>query len=169
MRNRSRAVLAAMMLAAVMLAVPVSPARAGTASAQFNVTATVLDNCAVSAGNLAFGNYSASSGSPTDATATLSVTCTASLAYTIALDGGTTTSSVSGRAMNDGASHTLSYGLYTSGAYSTVWGDGTGGTATVPGTGTGTAQSVTVYGRIPAAQFVAAGNYSDRVTVTVNY
>ena len=155
---------------AVALGLAASPAMAvQTATAQFNVTATVLDNCAVAASDLAFGNYSASSATPVTATTTLSVTCTANLAYTIALDGGTTASAVTARAMGDGASHTLNYGLYTSSGYSTIWGDGTGGTSTVAGTGSGAAQSVTVYGRIPAAQFVAAGSYSDLVTVTVNY
>jgi len=157
------------LLAAAMLAVLAAPCRAGSASDQFNVTATVLDNCAVSAGDLAFGNYSASSGTATTASSAIQVTCTAALAYTIALDGGATASDVAARAMSDGASHTLNYGLYTSSGYSTVWGDGTGGTSTVAGTGSGSAQSVTVYGRIPAAQFVAAGSYSDLVTVTVNY
>ena len=140
-----------------------------TVTTTFNVTATVLNNCAVSASDLAFGNYSASSGSAVTATTTLSVTCTASLGYTIALDGGTTTGLVAARAMKDAGSNQLGYGLYTSGAYSTVWGDGTGSTQTVPGTGSGSAQSVTVYGRIPAAQYVAAGSYADRVTVTVTY
>jgi spore coat protein U-like protein len=142
---------------------------AQTITSQFNVTATVLNNCAVSASDLAFGNYSASSGTPVTATTTLSVTCTASLGYTIALDGGTTTGLVAARAMKDASSNQLNYGLYTSGAYSTVWGDGTGSSQTVPGSGTGSAQSVTVYGRIPAAQYVAAGSYADRVTVTVTY
>jgi len=140
-----------------------------TVTAQFNVTATVLDNCAVSASDLAFGNYAASSGSPVTATTTLSVTCTASLGYTIALDGGTTTGLVAARAMKDAGSNQLAYGLYTSGTYSTIWGDGTGSTQTVAGTGSGSAQSVTVYGRIPASQYVAAGAYADRVTVTVTY
>lgn len=156
-------------LAAAILAILAAPCRAGSASAQFNVTATVLDNCAVSAGDLAFGTYSASSGTATTASSAIQVTCTTSLAYTIGLDGGTTAGDVTARAMSDGASHTLGYGLYTSSGYSTIWGDGTGGTATVAGTGNGAAQSVTVYGRIPAAQFVTAGNYSDLVTVTVNY
>jgi spore coat protein U-like protein len=142
---------------------------AQTVTTQFNVTATVLNNCTVSASDLAFGNYSASSGTPVTATTTLSVTCTANLGYSIALDGGTTTGLVAARAMKDAGSNQLNYGLYTSGAYSTVWGDGTGSTQTVAGSGNGTAQSVTVYGRIPAAQYVAAGSYADRVTVTVTY
>ena len=158
--------LAAGALALLLLA---QPCRAsGSVSAQFNVTATVLDNCAVSAGDLAFGNYSAGTGTAATATSTVQVTCTASLPYTIALDGGAA-ADVTSRTMSDGASHTLGYGLYTSAAYSTIWGDGTGGTSTVPGTGSGSAQSVTVYGRIPASQFVTAGSYADLVTVTVNY
>jgi spore coat protein U-like protein len=154
---------------AAFLVCAVSPAWAASVSAQFNVTATVLKNCAVSASDLAFGNYTAGSGSPVTATTTVSVTCTAALPYTVALDGGQTTSDVSARAMTDGAAHNLSYGLYTTNGYGTVWGDGSAGTSTVAGTGNGAAQAVTVYGRIPASQFVAAGSYTDRVTVTVNY
>jgi spore coat protein U-like protein len=157
-------------VAGLLLAPPVcSPVWAAAVQAQFNVTATVLNSCAVSASDLAFGTYTAGSGSPLTASTTLLVTCTTSLPYTIALDGGTNTASVAARAMTDGASHNLSYGLYTSSAYTTLWGDGSGGTSTVAGNGSGSAQSVTVYGRIPAAQFVVAGSYSDRITVTVTY
>ena len=154
---------------AVLLVCAASPAWAASVSSQFNVTATVLKNCAVAASDLAFGNYTAGSGSPVTASTTVSVTCTTALAYTIALDGGQTTSDVNARAMTDGAAHNLSYGLYTTNGYATVWGDGSAGTSTVAGTGNGAAQAVTVYGRIPASQFVAAGSYTDRVTVTVNY
>lgn len=160
---RGHGILAAFLVCAA------SPVWAASVSAQFNVTATVLKNCAVSASDLAFGNYTAGSGSPVTATTTVSVTCTQALAYTVALDGGQTSSDVTARAMTDGATHNLTYGLYTTNAYSTVWGDGSAGTATVAGTGNGAAQALTVYGRIPASQFVAAGSYTDRVTVTVNY
>jgi spore coat protein U-like protein len=160
---RGQTILAAFLTCAA------APAWAASVSAQFNVTATVLKNCAVSASDLAFGDYTAGSGSPVTASTTVSVTCTAALAYTVALDGGQTTSDVTARAMTDGAAHNLSYGLYTTNGYGTVWGDGSGGTSTVAGTGSGAAQALTVYGRIPASQFVAAGSYADRVTVTVNY
>lgn len=145
------------------------PALAGTATGQFDVTATVLDNCTVAASDLAFGNYTPSSGSPATASTTLQVTCTPSLAYTIALDGGATTGAVGARAMSDGGSNRLDYGLFTSTGYGTIWGDGTGATQTVAGTGNGVAKPHTVYGRIPASQFVAAGSYTDRITVTVSY
>ena len=143
-----------------------------TVTTTFNVTATVLNNCAVSASDLAFGNYSASSGSPVTATTTLSVTCTASLGYTIALDGGTTTGVVAARAMKDTNSNQLNYGLYTSGAYSTVWGDGTGGSqiyrdaAPAPNSNI----SVPIYGCLRAGQRGAmVGSYQETFAVTVNF
>jgi spore coat protein U-like protein len=43
------------------------------------------------------------------------------------------------------------------------------GTDTVPLTGNGAAQVETVYGQIPAGQFVAPGSYSDTITATVTY
>lgn len=147
---------------------PMAARAAGSAQAQFNVTATVLDSCAVSAGDLMFGSYTAGSPTPLTATSTIQVTCTNGLAYNVSLDGGSTANSVTARAMTDG-SNNLAYALYTSNAYGTIWGDGTLPTARVPGTGTGGAQSLTVYGRIGSGQFVPAGSYSDTITVSVDY
>lgn len=156
-------------LLAVALLAPPAPAWATTTqTTQFTVSATVLDNCAVSAGPLAFGPYSASSGSPVTANSSISVTCTSGLHYTVALDGGTTTLTPAARAMTDG-SHNLGYALYTSSGYSSIWGDGTAGTVTQAGIGNGSAQPMTVFGRIPASQFVASGSYTDTVTVSVIY
>ena len=156
-------------LAALSLMGLAAPALAGQATASFSVSATVQSSCAVSAGNLAFGNYSAATASPNDVTSTISVTCTGGLPYTVALDGGTTTATVNARAMTDGNSHNLTYALYTTSGRSTIFGDGTSSTQTLGGTGNGAAQSVTVFGRIPMAQYVTAGNYTDSVGVTVNY
>lgn len=147
---------------------PVAARAAGSAQTQFNVTATVLDSCTVSAGDLAFGSYTAGSATPLTATSTIQVTCTNGLAYNVSLDGGSTAHSVTARAMTDG-SNNLAYALYTSNAHSTIWGDGTAPTARMPGTGNGGAQPLTVYGRIGAGQFVPAGSYSDTVTVSVDY
>lgn len=146
-----------------------SPAMAGTATGSFNVTATVLANCAVSAADLTFGNYAAGTPSAVTASTSISVTCAPALPYTVALDGGSTTGLVGARAMADAGSHKLNYGLYTSNAYTTVFGDGTGASATSIGLGTGTLQSISVYGKIPAAQYVNAGSYSDHISVTVTY
>lgn len=71
----------------------------------------------------------------------------------------------------------LNYNLYTTAAYSQVWGDGSGSTGVVAGsmvigfvfwptTDTGTH---TVFGRIPGAQDVSPGAYLDTIVVSVTY
>lgn len=51
-----------------------------------------------------------------------------------------------------------------------VWGDGSGGTATVSGAlALPGAIDHTVYGRLPARQNVGAGAYTDTLTVTLNF
>jgi spore coat protein U domain-containing protein, fimbrial subunit CupE1/2/3/6 len=154
---------------ALLLAGLCGPVLAGQATTSFAVSATVQSSCAVSAGTLAFGNYAAATATPNDVSSTISVTCTSGLPYTVALDGGTTTATVNARAMTDGASHNLTYALYTTSGRTTLFGDGTSSTQTIGGTGSGAAQSVTVFGRIPVAQYVTAGSYTDSVGVTVNY
>jgi spore coat protein U-like protein len=142
---------------------------AGTAQASFTVTATVLASCIVSsAGSLGFGNYTASSATPTDAQTSIDVTCSNGLGYTIALDGGGT-SDPAARAMSDGTDD-LTYTLCTDNSYGTIWGDGTSGTSTQSGTGSGAAQNYPIYGRIPVGQYVGAGaGYTDTINVTVTY
>lgn len=167
MRGGPGRIFAASLLLASAVAMPAQALT--TITTQFNVTATVLANCAVSATNLVFGTYTASSPTPLTASSTVSVTCTNSLAYTVALDGGSVAASVAAREMSDGATHTLNYQLYTANTYASIWGDGTASTVTVAGTGNGAAQPLTVYGRIPASQFVTAGSYLDHVTVSVTY
>ncbi|RRA49550.1 spore coat protein U domain-containing protein [Acidipila sp. EB88] len=129
------------------------------------VTATVVAMCTLSAGPLAFSNYS---GSLTTATATLSVTCTSTTTYNVGLDAGAGSgATVSTRLMTlNGA--TLPYQVFQNSAHSINWGN-TVGTDTVAGIGTGTAQSLTGYGLIPAGHLVTPGTYTDTVTATVTY
>jgi spore coat protein U-like protein len=71
--------------------------------------------------------------------------------------------------MTSGA-NLLNYNIYTTAARTTVWGNGTGGTAAIGGTGSGVAQAVTVYGRVGSGQTsVPAGAYADTVAVTITY
>jgi spore coat protein U-like protein len=154
---------------AVFACLPGKGAHAATASSNFTVSATVLASCSVSAANLAFGSYTASNAGPATASSTVSVTCTSGTTYTVALDGGSTSNAMTARNMKDTAGDLLSYGLYTSSAYTTVWGDGTSGTGDNGGTGSGAAQPYTVYGRIPTNQYVPATSYSDQINVTVSY
>ncbi|HEX7027400.1 MAG TPA: spore coat U domain-containing protein [Gammaproteobacteria bacterium] len=144
---------------------------ATTTTTTFGVSATVVDSCSVSASALGFGNVDPVSLASTavDATTTIDVTCANGTAYDVGLDAGTATgATVTTRQMTSGA-NTLNYALYSDTGRTTNWGE-TVSTDTVAGTGDGTAQTLTVYARIPSGQgTVPTGAYSDTITVTVTY
>lgn len=136
------------------------------------------NTCTVAAGVHAFGAYDTIN--PTSGTSSITVTCTHSASpsftfkYTIALSSGS--GSYAARQMTGGGD-TLNFNHYTTAAHSTVWGDGTGGTATIPGSFTvpsgsnsSGSQTQTVYGLIGAAQNVTPASYATLlpITVTVN-
>jgi spore coat protein U-like protein len=122
-----------------------------------------------------FGLYNPLTPTANVATGTVTMTCTVLVSlfesWTIALSPGNS-GSFSARQMLNGSSP-LSYNLYTSAAYSNVWGDGSGSTSLVSGgallsVGT-TVTPYTVYGRIPAGQDSAAGTFLDTIVVTLNF
>jgi spore coat protein U-like protein len=125
---------------------------------------------------VSFGTYNPLAGAPAAATGTVTVSCTVTVvglleSWTVALGTGNS-GSFSARKLLSGPS-ALVYNLYTSGAYSSVWGDGSGATSLISGSqfmavGT-TTINYTVYGRIPAGQDAPAGTYTDTIVVTLNY
>jgi spore coat protein U-like protein len=154
---------------AAMAALSPAGAIAATTTDTFNVTATVLGACTVSATDLGFGNYTPTSGTDLDATSTVTVTCTNGTGYSVGLNEGTHGSTVTTRQMLDTvSSDTLNYALFRNLARTDNWGN-TPLTDTVDDTGDGTAQDITVYGRVDANQYVSAGSYADVITVTVTY
>ncbi len=62
----------------------------------------------------------------------------------------------------------INYGLFQNATFTTNFGN-TVGTDTLAGTGNGVAQTVTVYGRVPAQTSPAPGSYADVVNVTVTF
>lgn len=137
----------------------------------------VLCSCSASTTAVAFGGYNPLSGSATDSSGNVRVTCGGALAvvsYSVALSTGSYASNFSPRKMGSGANR-LAYNLYTSAARSTIWGDGSGGSQEVADALTivllgGTSADLPVYGRIPASQTsTPAGTYTDTVAVTVTY
>lgn len=154
-------------LAAVALALPL-PASALCA----------LCSCSVSTTPVAFGNYDPMSSSPRDSDGSVLFTCGGlvggAVTFDVTLGKGLNSTAFSPRKMASGANR-LDYDLYTSSAYSSIWGDGSGGSQKVSGTVTivllsGTTKELVVYGRIPGSQTsVKAGVYSDAVLVTVTY
>jgi spore coat protein U-like protein len=154
-----------------LLAAGTTPAT--TANSSFQVNASVASVCYVSGTTLSFGsNLDPVNGTvPVDATSTLSVQCTNTTGWSVALDAGTNAggpAAFGSRAIKNG-SQTLAYQLYTNAGRTTVWGDGSGGSAPVTGTGTGSTQSLTVYGRLPSLTGAIPGSYTDTVTVTITY
>ena len=138
-------------------------ARATTTTATMAITATALSACLIVATPLAFGNYSQVL---LPASATLSVTCTASTPYTIALNQGTTTGATTSARLlyNLTAGTTLAYALYTDSGHTAPWTSNT-----VAGTGNGLVQTINVYGTIAGGQQSAPGAYTDLVTATLSY
>lgn len=151
------------------LAVPIL-VHAATKTQTFQVSVTIVGECTViTPANLNFGtNVSAGFSAAIDAQTSIDVTCAANTPYVVSLNGGTN-GSLADRRMASGGNQ-LSYQIYTANSRLTIWGDGSGGTQTVPGTGNGAAQTLTVYGRLPVpGTSPAPGVYTDTVTATLTY
>jgi spore coat protein U-like protein len=148
------------------------PALAGTQTATMGVSATVVDDCSVSATSVAFGNVNVTSASAAAGTGGITVRCTAGTGWTATASAGSgtgATASIRKLTLGSDPTKTLNYALYVDSGYVGVWGDGSTGTA-VTGTGTGVADTRTIYARIPTGQSGATqGTYTDSVTVTVTY
>ena len=138
---------------------------AATTTASLTVTASVAATCLISATDMAFGVYG---GFVTNATSSISVTCTNTTPYNVGLDGGTAPGGHPQNRRMRGPGGSLSYSLFRDSARTLIWGE-TIGTNTVNGTGTGSAQLLTVYGQIPAGQAIAPGGYLDTITATITY
>ncbi len=144
----------------------------GAATAQttvtdtFDVLITINAFCAItSPTDLDFGSNNLLNAN-VDQTSTLDVQCTNTTPFDIGLDQGlnfTTT-----RRMDDGGGNFVEYALYSDAGRTTAWGDIIL-TDTVADTGDGTANTYTVYGRVPVQTTPAPGAYVDTVTIEVTY
>jgi spore coat protein U-like protein len=123
-------------------------------------------NCTISTTPVAFGDYNVLSSTPKTTTGTVTYQCTLGVNIIVTLGRGSS-SAFDPRTMRNGA-EVLNYNLYREAAYQTIWGDGTGGTQTYTALATVLfPTTVTVYGRLPAGQNVAAGSYTDSVVATI--
>jgi spore coat protein U-like protein len=139
---------------------------AATVPSNVAVSANVQATCTNTATPLAFNVYS---GVQSDSTAIVTVTCTNTTPYTVALNAGTApTATVTTRRMTGAVGVFLNYALFSDAARTTNWGT-TVGTDTIAGTGTGAGQPLTIYGRVAAGQFPAPGAYTDTIIATVTY
>jgi spore coat protein U-like protein len=126
----------------------------------------------VTATDLAFGAYTAQTGSPLQGQTLLRATCTPGSTYNVGLnEGATSGATINQRQMKPTSgtgTQNLNYQLYSDSARSVIWGN-TPGTNTVTGVGTGLAVDHTVFGAIPGSQVVPAGAYEDTITVTISF
>lgn len=155
----------------VLLFVNISSVPGGkTPSTPLMVRANVAAACTIDAGTLGFGDYDpvvANAATPLDAQGSFSIRCTGNTPYTVALGPGLqavgTTRRMAGGVNN---AQRLQYQLYSDAGRTRVWST----TNTVGGTAADTTPiTLTVYGRIPPAQPVGIGGYSDVVQSTINF
>jgi spore coat protein U-like protein len=143
-------------------------ALADEATNTMNVTVSLQAAASVTASALAFGSVGLLAQN-TDASSTVSVLASSGTPFNVGIDAGPAPgSTVSDRVMTSTGGATVHFGIYTSAARVTVWGDQIGAN-TQTGTGTGTAQSFIAYGRIPAQNTPPIGTYTTTLNVKVTF
>lgn len=165
-------VAAALVFGPVLPAADAATYSNGTATATFNVTLTLQANCSISANPLSFGTNGVLATALNQQT-TVAVTCTNTTPYNVGLDAGTVTGSTTASRLMAGTATgntatTVAFQLYQDAGHATVWGN-VQGTNTVAGTGTGSAQSISVYGQVPAQTTPKPDTYQTTVTATVYF
>ncbi len=153
---------------AISLAFCATNAFAQTTTSTFTSQIIIQNQCVIQSTNtLDFGTQGVLTAN-VDVTADIGVLCTSGAAYNIRLNAGSTAGgSIATRLMTDGTNN-VSYQMFRNAARTQNWGE-SDGTDTVSSTGTGSAQTHTVFGRVPPQTTPPAATYTDTVTVTVAY
>jgi spore coat protein U-like protein len=120
----------------------------------------------VSAGSMGFGTYDVFETGPLDTTGSISYSCSQPVVDPVIRISTGMSGTFAQRTLSNGSS-SLGYNLYRDAARTQVWSDGPGGTHATPADNQ--TVTVTIFGRIPPRQNVAAGSYSDSVTVTLDF
>lgn len=153
------------------------PVAAVTKTASVNVSTTLVASCTagttvngvVSFGTLNFGTTAflsrAVNVTGQQNAGAIQIKCNNGTAWRVLLGGGNSGNTTSRYLVGGPSAQRVTYNLYTSAAYTTVWDNVTG----VAGTGTGQTLFLPVYGRIPVQATPAIGTYSDTVQVTVSW
>ncbi len=153
--------------AALLVATAASPAFAAGATGQsttstIDVSLNVTTACSVTTYGMSFGNQTSVTAGAT-AVSNTTVKCTPGAAYTVFLDNGKNAAS-GVRKLKSAAGATVDYAVYSDSGRTTAW-----PTTGQAGTGDGTDQAMTIYGKLTQATQVAAGSYTDQLTVTLDY
>jgi len=127
--------------------------------------------CSLTSTSVAFGNYDIFNATPLDTLGQIIFRCgNNDHNVSISLDKGGASTFNPRRMLN--GTNTLNYNLYLDAARTIIWGDGTSGTQNFfvrnPQPNNQDI-SVPIYGRVPAGQGSSVGNYSNTLTVTINF
>jgi len=144
-------------LAAIMLCLGLWLCRPGAAEAA---------SCTISAPAMNLGVYTGTLS--TTGTTTVTVTCTLGFNYSILMgigSGSGATQSV--HKVTGPSANTLQYNMFRNSTRTLNWGQ-TAGTDTINSTGTGSAQTFSIYPRLPAGQSGRPGTYTDQVNMAVS-
>ena len=142
----------------------------GSRTSTFDVTVQIIADCTIAAQPLDFGSSQGVLATTVNSNTSLQVTCTNTTPYNVGLSAGTVTgSTVASRLMGGTGGNTSTVGFnLTMSAGAGNWGN-TQGTDTKSGTGTGAAQTITVYGAIPAQNTPQPDTYKTTITATVYF
>jgi spore coat protein U domain-containing protein, fimbrial subunit CupE1/2/3/6 len=124
--------------------------------------------CTISTTPISFAAYNVFTTSATAANGTITYRCSNNdHNITVAISTGSS-GAFSNRTLKKGTEN-LTYNLYLDAAFTSIWGDGSGGTVSyhIGNPPNGVDVNLTVYGRVPALQDVSAGSYTDTVIATV--
>jgi spore coat protein U-like protein len=158
-------ILRRMILAAACSVFGAGPVDAGTDTDQLTVTATVQSGCALTGGNLDFGQYVAGQTTNLDAVGAINYANCPPGILKFELDGGGS-GNVNGRQMSSG-SNKLNYQIFRDPNRTANWATGTSGKdVQLLVTQSG---KTDVYGRIPGGQTPPPGAYTDVVTITLTF
>jgi spore coat protein U-like protein len=143
------------------------------AAALLLAPAPALADCTISVTPVAFGTYTPTSDAVRDGVGSVRTDCRHNVSPGGISIGTGGSGSYATRRMLNGSSQ-LQYNLFMDAARTTVWGNGSGGTATVSppisqSSGLRRIREAVIYGRIPARQNVRAGTYTDTMFVTVSF
>jgi spore coat protein U-like protein len=175
--NRSRRLARLLLLPAI--AGPTVMAAADEISGYLGLTATVAEACETSVssdssgtadfGTMDFGEHRSLDNvltlSSSEQAGSIGVTCSSGQSYTILLGGGNSGDTSDRHMVGTDNGEEVSYNLYTSSDYGTVWDDSIG----LSGTGDGSETWHTVYGMVPAQTTPATDTYTDTVAVTITW
>jgi spore coat protein U-like protein len=161
---------------ALTLVVLAPAAFAGSAPANLNLSATVINNCTISTTAVGFGNYDPLSGAVNNASGTVVIACTKNATPSITLGNGN--NFLVNRRMTD-TTNFMNYEIYqppttVAGAACTWvtpvrWGTIVGETFTPTASPGKAARTYNVCGQIAAGQDLAAATFNDTVVATVNF